>query len=332
MSIKRFAVVGTGRMANIRTQAFLATGKATLVGVTSSKLTNARQFAQSFACQTYFDSYSELRACKPEAVLIEVPHRVQDEIALWAIEAGYHTLIGGCLSASVEGANSISRAAKEKKVIVEAGYEARYKAVWESARRHIKTGGLGKIIAVRSIALWDAAPESWYYSQNESGGMPLTHMTYAFINPIRWLFGEPLYVSAFANQLKQTAEGKVDEETCSVNMLFKNDVLCNMIAGFVKSGESSDWMLTVLGSEGTLEIFPGEMGPGALKLYRRKEVEESFEWAPDAFQVQAQVFLDALDGDNRCRNSPEDTIGDIQVTEAIVASAREKRTIGLGKK
>ena len=91
-------------------------------------------------------------------------------------------------------------------------------------------------------------------------------------------------------------------------------------------------MLTVLGSEGTLEIFPGEMGPGALKLYRRKEVEESFEWAPDAFQVQAQVFLDALDGDNRCRNSPEDTIGDIQVTEAIVASAREKRTIGLGKK
>ncbi len=29
--------------------------------------------------------------------------------------------------------------------------------------------------------------------------MPLTHMTYCFINPVRWLAGDPQFVSAFAN-------------------------------------------------------------------------------------------------------------------------------------
>jgi predicted dehydrogenase len=153
-------------------------------------------------------------------------------------------------------------------------------------------------------------------------------MTYAFINPIRWLFGDPLYVSAFANRVKQRADGKVDEETCLANMLFKNEVLCNLFAGFVKSGESPAWMLTVLGTEGTMEIFPSEMGSGALKIFREKEqVHEGFEQAPNAFETQAQVFLDALHGDNRCRNSPKNTLGDIRVAEAIVLSAREKRTI-----
>jgi predicted dehydrogenase len=329
MGRKRFAVVGAGMMAKLRTRAFLATGRATLVGVASRRLASARRFAEDFDCQSYFDDYRRLSACEPDAVLIEVPHRIQDEVALWAIESGFHLLIGGCLSLSAAGAVRLGEAASERKVVVEAGYEARYKAVWESARRHLAAGdSLGRIIAVRSIALWPAPPHSWYYSQQESGGMPLTHLTYTFINPIRWLFGDPLYVSAFANRIKQTAEGKVDEETCFANILFGNEVICNMMAGFVKPGDISAWTLTILGTDGVMEIFPSEMGPGSLSIHRGTEQSrESFAQAPDAFEVQAQVFFDALDGDNRCRNSPQDTLGDVQLAEAIVRSAREKSTI-----
>ena len=330
--MKRFVVVGAGQMARLRVQAFLATRRAVLVGVASRSLSSARQLAESFNCQDYFDDYRKLSSCRPDAVLIEVPHEAQDAIAMWALESGYHLLIGGCLSCSVAGASLIGQVARDRGLVVEAGYEARYKAVWESARRHITAGDLGKIIAVRSIALWPADPDSWYYRQKESGGMPLTHMTYTFINPVRWLFGDPLYVSAFANRIKHTDEGKVEEETCIANMLFGDDVLCNMLAGFVKSGESPAWMLTVLGTAGTMEILPSEMGPGALKIYfEKEEIYESFENAPNAFEVQARTFFDALDGDNRCRNRPEDSLGDIQVAEAIVLSAREKSCVQMGR-
>lgn len=328
--MKRFAVVGAGQMAELRTRAFLATGRAALVGVASRSLTSARRLAESFNCQDFFDDYRKLSACRPDALLIEVPHEAQDAIAMWALESGYHLLVGGCLSCSVAGASLILDAARERKLVVEAGYEARYKAVWESARQHIIGGDLGQLIAVRSIALWPAAPDSWYYSQKQSGGMPLTHMTYTFINPLRWVLGDPLYVSAFANRVKQTAEGMVEEETCSANLLFEGDVLCNMMAGFVNAGKSDAWTLTVFGTTGTMEIFPSEMGPGALKIYLEKEqLDESFEHSPDAFEAQAQVFFDALEGVNRCRNRPQDTLGDVQLAEAIVLSAREKRCVQL---
>lgn len=333
MKMKRFAVVGAGQMAKLRTQAFLATGRAALVGVASRSLSRARAFAESFNCQEYFDDYRKLGSCRPDAVLIEVPHEAQDAISMWALESGYHLLIGGCLSYSVDGAARIGQLAREKGLVVEAGYEARYKPVWESVRGHLAAGNLGKIVAVRSIALWPADPDSWYYSQKKSGGMPLTHMTYTFINPIRWLFGDPLYVSAFANRIKHAYEGKVEEETCIANMLFEDDVLCNMMAGFVKSGESPAWMLTILGTAATMEIFPSEMGPGALKIYfEKEEVYESFDDAPNAFEVQAQLFFDSLNGDNLCRNRPEDSFVDIQVAEAIVSSAREKICIQLKRK
>jgi myo-inositol 2-dehydrogenase / D-chiro-inositol 1-dehydrogenase len=332
MEMKRFAVVGAGRMAKIRTEAFLATKRAVLVGVASRSLASARQFAKGFNCQNCFDDYRQLSSCRPDAVLIEVPHQAQDTIAMWALESGYHLLIGGCLSSSVAGGSLIGRTARDKGLVVEAGYEARYKAVWESARRYLKAGDLGKIIAVRSIALWAADPDSWYYSQKESGGMPLTHMTYTFINPMRWIFGEPLYVSAFANRIKHTAQGMIEEETCIANMLFGDDVLCTMTAGFVKAGGSAAWMLTALGTAGTMDIFPSENGPGALKIYSgERQIYEGFENGPNAFEVQAQRFFDALNGGNGCRNRPEDSLGDIRVAEAIVLSARDKSCIQLGK-
>jgi predicted dehydrogenase len=65
---------------------------------------------------------------------------------------------------------------------VEAGYEARYKAVWKQARQIIQSDRIGQLVAIRTVALFPANPESWYYNQATSAGMPLTHMTYAFIN------------------------------------------------------------------------------------------------------------------------------------------------------
>lgn len=329
MSIKRFAVIGAGHMGRKRTEAFLATGKATLCGVAARHLTNARKFAQDFNCTTYFDDYKKLAACQPDAVLIEVPHKAQEEMVRWLLDSGYHILIGGPLACSVLEGSKIRQAADEKGLVVEAGYEARYKAVWESTRQYLQDGVLGKLVAINSTAFWAANPNSWYYNQEESGGMPLTHMTYTFINPLRWILGDPLYVSAFSNRVKDVSSGKVNEENCTANILFENNVLCNMTAGFVNPAERpASWVLSFLGTKGIMEVFPSEKGPGSLRILRGKEaIENKFNEAPDPFEIQAQVFLEALNGDNCCRNKPEDTIGDIRVAEAIVRSSYKKKTI-----
>ena len=323
----RLGVIGAGAMAARRARAFLATGRVTICGIASRSVERARALGEELGCDAVSGDAGQLYAMRPDAVLLEVPHRVQDALAMGALEAGAHVLIGGCLASSAAAGVRIRDLARERKRVVETGYEARYKEVWLEARERIAAGDVGTVVAVRSVALFPAEPASWYYSEAESGGMPLTHMTYAFINPARWLLGEPRAVSAFANRLVETSAGRVAEETCTANLIFPGAVVCNMTAGYVSPG-GTWWSFTVIGSAGVLDVRPSDGGPGEFFLYRGGKTEHrQFSAAPDAFVTQANAFLDAINGGPPCRNPPADSLGDLTVAEAIVRSARELRTV-----
>lgn len=317
-------------MSRRRVRAFLATGRVQLVGIAARRLSSAQTLGAEFDCGACYEDPLRLRECAPDAVLIEVPHSAQDALACWTIEQGWPTLIGGPLSGSVHNGERILQLAQANNVLVELGFEARYKAVWETAREWILAGRIGRPIAIQSIALWDGHPGSWYYDEAASGGMPLTHMSYAFVNPLRWLFGNPLRVSAFANRIRHTALHHVREETCVANLLFPHEIVCSMLAGYVKPGGAESWQISIVGSEGLLELRPTEMDNGSLCLYRGSEVEDlHFVDAQDAFVAQANAFLDSIEGNPRCRNHPDDALNDLRVTSAIADSAREHRTIEL---
>jgi myo-inositol 2-dehydrogenase / D-chiro-inositol 1-dehydrogenase len=327
-SVIDIAVVGAGPMARRRVRALLGTGNAHITGVAAAHLTSASAFATELGVEHYVDDYRRLSEDDPEAVLVEVPHAVQDEVVAWALGAGLHVLVGGPLSRTSTGGLAILRAARERRLVVEAGYEARYKRCWERARELIATGALGDVVVVRAIALWDAPPDSWYYRQSLSGGMPLTHMTYAFLNPLRWLLGEPTHVSALANRVRRRGPDDVTEETCVANLAFGDGPIGSLTAGYVRSGGEESWSVSIVGTEATLDLHPTEMNNGRLRLTTSlADVMEDFSTAPDAFALQAEAFLATLAGEDRCRNTPADTLGDLVLAETIVTSARDLRTV-----
>lgn len=328
----RLAVVGAGRMGHVRTQAFLQTGRAVLCGVAAQHLESARQFGRQYGCTQYFDDFRELSQCNPDLVLIETPHRIQEDVIRWALTSGFHTLIGGCPARSTEEARWIAEISAHNRLIVEAGFEARYKNIWTQVKIHLQTGRIGELVAVRAVSLFLPDPASWYYDQEESGGMPLTHMTYAFINPLRWLLGEPLFVSAFANRKKHLAATLVQEETCVANILFPDNILCSLTSGYIRTTSQendSSWHLVFLGTHGEIHLFPSDEGPGELILYKDgQSLRESFP-ADKPFQTQAETFLNDLEGAANCLNTPSSFLGDIVVAEAIAHSARQLRTIAI---
>ena len=216
----RLAVIGAGRMARVRTQALLATEQFALCGVAARRRETAQTLAAAFGPAIAVDDYHALAAARPDAVLVEVSHDVQDAAVAWAVAQGWHVLVGGPLATTSAGARALRDAADARGVIVEAGFEARYKPVWETARDWVRDGKLGTLVAGTAVALWPGDPASWYYDEARSGGMPLTHMTYCFLNPLRWLFGEPEMIAARANRLVETAPGLVAEETCVALMRF----------------------------------------------------------------------------------------------------------------
>jgi predicted dehydrogenase len=331
--MKRIAVVGAGGMARVRTRALLATGGVGICGVASRHLATARKLGDEVGCppEACFEDFRRLPETRPDAILVEVPHQAQDSIVLWALEQGLPVLVGGTLATTTATAQAIRQLSESRQLPVEAGFEARYSPAWEYAKRLVDAGELGRLIAIRTLALWAGDPHTWYYHQEASGGMPLTHMTYCFINPVRWIAGEVRCVSAFASRVLHTAPELVAEESCVANLLFDRGVLCSMTAGYVAPPGLPAWSATFLGTAGAVEVRPNEGGTGAVTVYRGGTAQQlDFRGEPSAFVLQAKAFVAALDGAyGVCRNPPAGTVGDVQVAEAIVLSAREQRTVSL---
>jgi myo-inositol 2-dehydrogenase/D-chiro-inositol 1-dehydrogenase len=324
----RLALIGAGFMARVRGKAARAAG-AELVAVAARHAETAAACASELGCGVWVDNYRRVLEQQPDAVLIEVPHAAQHPIVRWALAQGLHVLIGGALAGSAAEGEEIRALATQKGLVVEAGYQARYQDLFETAKALLHDGQLGELVALRSIALWDGDPATWYYDQTMSGGMPLTHMTYCFLNPVRWLLdADPLYVSAFANRKKHTAPHFITEESCTANLLFPNDIPYTLTAGFVKPGTLPGWNLTLIGTDGALDLFPDDMTPGRLTAYLGERTE-SMAFTCDGFTEQAAAFLSSVNGTDLCRNSPTATIGDLRVAEAITESARTKRTVAL---
>lgn len=326
----KLAVAGVGMMARIRLRAFIETNKVQLVGVAARRADKAKQFAAEWGCEFSTANYQDLANCQPDIILVEVPHYVQGSIVRWALARKLHILIGSCMAMNIKELNYIRTMAEKSNLVVEGGFEARYKQVWKQTRQMIQTGVIGEVCAVQATACWGAKTDSWYYSQAESGGMPVTHMTYAFLSPLSWIFGMPLSVSAIANAKGEQRPGMVNEVTCAATLEYDNQILCNLLASYIHHPRAPDWKLFIHGTSGDLEVYPGEFKGGELIHYAggAEPAHMRFENAPDPFVLQAELFIQAVNGgDNLLQNTPAHCAGDVQTATAIVKSAQQRSNI-----
>ena len=331
MSKVRIAIVGAGNIARVRGHAFLETGRAEICGVAARRRETTERCAAELGCEDFFDDYRLLAESRADAVLIEVPHRVQDEVSLWALDAGYNVLIGGCLASSLENGKRIVEMADRSGRIVEAGFQRRYDPAWEEIRRLVAGGELGAPVMAVTMALWNADPGAWYYDQAESGGMPLTHMSYCYLNAVRWILGRPTTVSAMANRKRNTSPVHVTEETCGALIGFENGAFASATASYIGPDGMPDPQPRFVCSEGG--VMPNAHSPpgkDSITVYRegRSEVRE-FENEPSSMVRQAHAFLDAIGNRREARNPPVDALLDVEIAEAIAISAREHGTVSL---
>ena len=314
-------------MARARGRALLDTGRAEICGVAARRTQRAASCAAELGCAVFCDDFRRLAEAAPDAILIEVPHRVQDEVSIWALDAGYDLLVGGCLASSVENGRQIAEIAARNNRIVEAGFQRRYDPAWEEIQRLVASRELGAPVMAVTTALWNPDPDGWYYDQEASGGMPLTHISYCYLNAVRWILGKPTTVSAMANRLRNTAPGRVVEETCGALIGFANGAFASASASYIGPEGMTDPQPRFVCTEGG--ILPGE---DSITVFHggRSEVR-AFANEPSPFVRQAAAFLDAIEGRREARNPPADALLDVEIAAAISISAREHRTVSLAE-
>lgn len=332
MTKKRIAVAGAGRMARNRGRAFLETGRAEICAVASRRLDAAAACAAELDCEVCYDDTRRLPEARPDAILIEVPHRVQEDITRQALEEGFDVLIGGPLASDTAAGAGIVELARSSDRVVEVGFQRRYDPAWVAIRDLVAARELGEPVLAVTMALWRPDPDSWYCSQEASGGMPLTHMSYCFLNAVRWLFGRPVSVAAMAHRRGEVQPDFVDEETCAALIGFASGATLSATASYRGPVGMRDPETRFVFTAGGVQV--GGAAPAdheAITLLRDDGTAEvrTFARQPSAAVHQAQAFLDALESRRPARNPPEDALVDLQVAAAISAAAREGRTVQL---
>lgn len=179
-----------------------------------------------------------------------------------------------------------------------------------------------------SAALWNPDPHSWYYDQEASGGMPLTHLSYCYLNATRWILGEPAAVSAMANRKVHKAPGQVAEESCAVCIEFAGGAFASATASYAGPAGMGSPEPFFLCTEAGLQVNP-ETSEVSFTLFPRQGRSEvrSFQSDPPALVRQARAFLQALESRRAGRNPPDDALVDIQIAEAISLAARQRQVV-----
>ena len=151
-------------------------------------------------------------------------------------------------------------------------------------------------------------------------------MSYGGLNAIRWILGNPVNISAMANQKVETGPGRVLEESCGALVEFESGAFLSATASYVgpEGMDSAETRFVFTG--GGVQTEPD----GAITLFQDgKSERRSFETSPSPFIRQAKTFLEAIESRGDGRNPPKDGLVDIRIAEAISLSAREQRSVSM---
>ncbi len=124
----RTAVVGTGYFGRFHANHYNKNPDAKLVGVVDANPERANAVAAEFGVEAFTD-YRQIFD-KVDAVSIAVPTQFHFDVARDLIEAGLHVNIEKPITETVEGAQTITKMAKERGTVLQVGHIERYSAAY----------------------------------------------------------------------------------------------------------------------------------------------------------------------------------------------------------
>lgn len=165
-------VVGCGYFGQKRLQAISELQDAVaLVGIVDRDLEKAKTMGAAFEVP-YADSMQEFDPSSVDAVIISTPNNTHSELAIEAMNRGWHVLVEKPLASTVAEASAIVKTAKRTKRIVKTGSNHRFFPTVQKAREIVESGSLGRVLSFRgSIGNnGEHVAGSWFWNKEVSGG------------------------------------------------------------------------------------------------------------------------------------------------------------------
>ena len=319
MNKLKFALVGTGGIAQTYAQAFQTSECCKIVAVADVNEESARAFAEPFGAKSYVDYKTLAENETVDAVIISTPPNLHPEIAMYFMRKDVNVLCEKPLCLSVSEAKQMIECAAETNVKFTMASKFRYVADSIKAKSLLASGILGKIIQFENAftAKVDMS-KRWNSDFEVSGGGVLMDNGTHSVDIIRYFLGK--IEEVLAVEAGKTNGLKVDE---NVKMLAKtkSGITASVDLTWGINKELPNF-ISIYGTNGTLHIGWRES---------KYKLNSSPDWTifgtgydkVQAFRAKIENFAGAIRGEEELLITPEDALASVEVIEAAYKSLNQ---------
>jgi len=295
---------------------------------------NGRQVVAEHHISHLYNNYDDLLA-DPEidAVYIPLPNHLHHPWTLRAFQAGKHVLCEKPLACSEREAQEMVNSAVESGLLLMEGMMYRFHPRSQRIKAEVTAGEIGAVRLVRSAFCYPMAQEQLSSGNHarlkpEMGGGALLDVGCYCVSAARWfLDSEPAQLQAQAVY----HPGGVDMHLAG-SLRFSDIGLATLEASFITALQQT---YTVVGTEAAIELPHDAFIPwekDAVYTLRRKDQEsgqESVTPGADEYQLMVEHFADAVLGKTQLAISPEDSVRNMRVLDALAQAAKTGNTVSL---
>lgn len=319
MNKLKFALIGTGGIAQTYAQAFQTSNCCKLVAVADINQESAKAFAEPFGAKSFSDYKTLAKNSEIDAVIVSTPPNLHPEIAMYFMTRGVHVLCEKPLCLSVSEAKQMIECAEKTGVKFTMASKFRYVEDVVKAKSMVASGVLGEVVQFENAftAKVDMS-KRWNSDKRIAGGGVLIDNGTHSVDIIRYFLGSISEVLAV--ETSGTQNLSVDE---NVKLLTKtaNGVVASVDLTWGINKELPNFV-SIYGTNGTLHI-----GWQASKY----KLNSSPDWTifgtgydkVQAFRAKIENFRNAILDKEELLIQPSDALASVEVIEAAYKSLNQ---------
>lgn len=211
----------------------------------------------------YVDSYDEMFAWKPDAIIITTENSRHRALTERAAKEGIHVLCEKPLATDVADGEAMVDACRQAGVLLAVAYPVRFSPAFDALREHLDSGRLGKPLAFfgTNNGKIPVASRGWFVDPDLAGGGALMDHVVHCADLMDVLTGGSQAESVYAvsNSILH-ADKNVEVETGGlVTITYPNGVIASIDCSWSQPDTAPTWgglTLHVSGTRGSVEIAP----------------------------------------------------------------------------
>ena len=244
-------IIGLGHQTQMyHIPGFIKTGKCTVKAAADPYVD--KKVAAELGIPDFYTDYRELlKDDSIDAVTISSPHDLHEEQCVAAFNAGKHVFVEKPISRNLKEAANILESAKKAGKIGMVGFNQRFYSQHVKIKEIIESGKLGKIVSARvdHYQNFNAAPGSWWRSDEACGGGPVIGSGVHRLDLLRWYFGEAVSVYAKCAKIPSRHEAEI----CAHAVIeFENGAIANFSINWAVPNRLYNEAISITGENGTI--------------------------------------------------------------------------------